>query len=160
RDPRAEAGRQGADAGHRLPARRTPERRRELPMSTRLLAWEVLRSHSEMPMRRARAAARRAGIERRDRALLYAILGTAIRRRGTLHALVRALAHRHLEPDLSAHVHVGLVQLLFLDHVPDHAAVDEAVRAAQTTLGPRAGRTTNAILRELVRWRVEGPSGD
>ena len=46
---------------------------------------------------------------------------------------------------------VGLYQLLFLDKVPDYAAVDEAVKIAVIEKGVVWGRTVNYILRQILR---------
>ncbi len=123
-------------------------------------AWACLRSGSEKPLRTVDRQARELGLDDRDRALLRRIVGDEVRRRGTLRALVRTFARGKPKPDLVAHLHVGLVQLLFLDKVPDHAAVSETLRAVHDTLGPSKVKYANAVLREVARARREGLSGD
>src|SRR5262249_48604303 len=88
------------------------------------------------------------------------LVATEIRRRGTLRALARALCARPPSPDLAAHVHLGLVQAYFLDRIPDHALVSETLRTVHDTLGPSKVRFVNAVLREALRLRVQGWSGD
>jgi 16S rRNA (cytosine967-C5)-methyltransferase len=97
-----------------------------------------------------------AALDRRDRALVRAIVGTALRRRGEIgHALSRIL-DRPLPADsgaLSGILHVAAAQILFLD-VADHAAVNLAV--AQAGGDRRTGRArglVNGVLRRLVRER-------
>ena len=93
-------------------------------------------------------------LEPRDRALVRAILGAALRNRGTIeHALNRmldrplpenAVALKHL-------LHVAAAQILYLD-LPDHSAVDLAVTAASAD--PRNRKFSglvNALLRRMVR---------
>ena len=90
----------------------------------------------------------------RDRALVRNIVATVLRRLGTLRHLLGALLERGL-PESAPHVEAvlltGAAQILFLD-VPDHAAVDLAVRLAQADR--HAAHYTgliNAVLRRLAR---------
>jgi len=126
----------------------------------RQAAWNVLRSGTETPLRAVDREADRRSLEPRDRALLRRILGTEVRRRGTLRAIVRAFAHGKLSQDLAAHLRLGFAQIFFLDRVPPHAAVSETVRATSDTVGLSKGRTVNAILRAALRARRSGTSGD
>lgn len=93
-------------------------------------------------------------LEPRDRALVRAILITALRYRGTIVALIKARLQRPLPANartLDHILHVGAAQMLFLD-VPDSAAVDLAVSHASGD--PRTARfaaLVNAVLRELGR---------
>jgi 16S rRNA (cytosine967-C5)-methyltransferase len=57
-------------------------------------------------------------------------------------------------------VRLGLAQIFFLDKIPDHAAVSETVSATMESLGDRHGRLANAILRNALRLRASGASGD
>jgi len=129
-------------------------------VSVRLLAFDVLRRRSATPLRTIDRVAAREGLDARDRALLRRLVATEIRRRGTLRALVQHFARRKVNPDLSIHLRLGFVQLFFLDQIPDHAAVSETVSAAMTTLGDRRGRIVNAVLRNALRVRAKGVSGD
>jgi len=126
----------------------------------RELAWRVLRSGSPTPLREVERAAREAGLDPRDRGLLRRLVGTEVRRRGTLRALVRAFARGKPDPDLVAHLHLGLVQLYFLDQIPDHAAVGETVAAVKATLSPKKAGYVNATLRAALQARRSGASGD
>jgi 16S rRNA (cytosine967-C5)-methyltransferase len=56
-----------------------------------------------------------------------------------------------LAPNLREILEVALYQIRFLDRVPDHAAVDEAVRQARESGGVRAAKFANAVLRNLLR---------
>jgi len=126
----------------------------------RLAAFELLRSGVPTPSREIDRIAKERGLAPRDRALLRRLVGTEVRRRGTLRALVRHLAHRKTSPELCAHLHLGLVQAFFLDRIPDHALVSETLRAVHDTLGPSKVRFVNAVLREALRLRQAGHSGD
>ncbi len=93
-------------------------------------------------------------LEPRDRALVRAILATALRYRRTIEALIAARLDRPLPANahaLSHLLHVAAAQMLFLD-VPDSAAVDLAVGHA--ACDPRTARfagLVNAVLREIGR---------
>jgi 16S rRNA (cytosine967-C5)-methyltransferase len=56
-----------------------------------------------------------------------------------------------LAPNLREILEVALYQIRFLDRVPNHAAVDEAVRQARESGGVRAAKFANAVLRNLLR---------
>lgn len=93
-------------------------------------------------------------LEPRDQGLVRAILLTALRRRGTIEAILGDCLERPL-PARAAHLrhvlHAGAAQILFLD-VPDSAAVDLAV--AQASADPRSERfagLVNAVLRRVAR---------
>ncbi|MBV8743998.1 MAG: MFS transporter [Xanthobacteraceae bacterium] len=98
----------------------------------------------------------------RDRALARQIVGTALRRLGSLrHVLNQCLDHGlpREAPRVETALLVGATQLLFLD-VPDHAAVDLAVRLAQSDR--RAGRydrLVNAVLRRIARGGADMLAG-
>jgi 16S rRNA (cytosine967-C5)-methyltransferase len=126
----------------------------------REIAWRVLSSGSPTPLRDVEHVAREAGLDSRDRGLLRRLVGTEIRRRGTLRALVRRFARGKPDHDLASHLHLGLVQLFFLDQIPDHAAVGETVAAAKETLSPKKAGYVNAALRAAVEARRAGISGD
>src|SRR5262245_47493665 len=92
----------------------------------------------------------------RDRALVRKLVAAALRRLGTLRHLLNTSLDRGL-PDDAPRVEtillIGAAQILWLD-VPDHAAVDLAVRLAQADR--RAARYTglvNAVLRRIARER-------
>jgi len=126
----------------------------------RLTAWKILRSGSDTPLREVDRAARDADLDPRDRGLLRALLGTEVRRRGTLRALLAHFGRGRPNPELSAHLRIGFVQLFFLDQIPDHAAVSETVRGVHDTLGQSKARYANAVLRAAIRARRPGHIGD
>lgn len=93
-------------------------------------------------------------LEARDRALVRAILATALRYRNTIGALIGSRLDRPLPVNATAlaHVlHVAAAQILFLD-IPDSAAVNLAVLHAKGD--PRTARfsgVVNGVLREVAR---------
>ena len=93
-----------------------------------------------------------------DRALVRAILNTALRYLPRIEAVLASLVQTPLPEGARALHHVLVVaatQILHLD-VPDHSAVDLAVEQAQTD--PRSRRfasLVNAVLRRLTREKAE-----
>ncbi len=146
-------------------ATRSAARRRRAPgrnkrVSSRLVAWHVLRRPDGLTLRAVDRAAQRAGLSDRDRALVRKLVGTHVRRRGALRAIASRLGERPLKPEVATFVEVGLVQLLFLAGIPDHAAIGETVQAARQALGERPGGVVNAVLRRAQRALRKGSSGD
>ena len=97
-------------------------------------------------------------LPQRDRALVRAILGATLRRRGEIEAALARVLDHPLPADsgaLSAILHIGAAQILFLD-VPDHAAVDLAVaHAGSDRRTGRARGLVNAVLRRIAAERGE-----
>jgi 16S rRNA (cytosine967-C5)-methyltransferase len=126
----------------------------------RLAAWKVLRSGSDAPLRLVDAIAREHDLGARDRGLLRALVGIEVRHRGTLRAVVKCFARGKPKPDLTAHLHLGIAQLLYLDRIPNHAAVGETVEAVARTQGRSKVPYANAVLRAVIRARRPGQCGD
>ena len=82
------------------------------------------------------------------------IVATVLRRLGTLRQLLGALLERGLPaeaPRVETALLIGAAQILWLD-VPDHAAVDLAVRLAQADRhAPHYAGLVNAVLRRIAR---------
>jgi 16S rRNA (cytosine967-C5)-methyltransferase len=99
-----------------------------------------------------------AALAERDRALARALVATVLRRLGTLRHLLALFLDRGPPPQaprVETALLIGAAQILFLD-VPDHAAVDLAVRLVQTDR--HAARFTglvNAVLRRVAREGAE-----
>ena len=103
------------------------------------------------------------GLDAREAALAHTIVDQAIRRWITVEHMVRVCAMREpseLEPRVRAAILSGAVQLLFLDRIPTHAAIDETVEWAKTRVRPGAAGITNAILRRIASARHSGSGSD
>jgi 16S rRNA (cytosine967-C5)-methyltransferase len=93
----------------------------------------------------------------RDRALARRLVATVLRRLGTLRHLLGLFLQQGLPADaprVETALLIGAAQILWLE-VPDHAAVDLAVRIAQADR--RAGHfagLVNAVLRRITREGV------
>ncbi len=126
----------------------------------RTTAWQILRSGSTTPLREVDRLASNAGLDDRDRALVRRLVGVEVRHRGTLRAVTRHFAHRKMKPDLLAHLHLGLAQILYFDRIPERAAVSETCRATFDTVGPSKVNVVNGVLRNVCRALSDGHTGD
>ncbi len=88
-----------------------------------------------------------------ERTLAHAIEQAAARHWLTLVHLIEPHLRQpweQLEPAMQAAILGGAAQLIYLDRVPDHAAISETVQWAKTTIRPGAGKMANAVLRRLA----------
>lgn len=93
-------------------------------------------------------------LDQRDRNLATTLVYGVLRRRGHLDWIIAQLGSRPFEkihPRVLNILRLGLFQLLFLDRVPDSAAVNTAVGLARTTGMPWAAGFVNALLRGYLR---------
>ncbi|MFZ4574540.1 MAG: transcription antitermination factor NusB [Phycisphaerales bacterium] len=94
-----------------------------------------------------------------DAAFAHAIYDAVLRRWFTLEYVVRGLLqgnYDELEPPLKAALLAGAAQLLLLDRVPQHAAVNETVSWAKWATNPGAGGLVNAVLRKIIEELLGG----
>jgi 16S rRNA (cytosine967-C5)-methyltransferase len=102
----------------------------------------------------------RAGLDRspaaddeRERSLATELVYGVLRRRAQLDKAIGAAANKRLkdlDPKLHDVLRLAAYQLAFLDRVPEHAAVSEAVDQARQRRGERGAKLANAILRRLA----------
>src|SRR3954447_8428602 len=124
-------------------------------MTARDLAFSVVRRVSDGAYadRAFRAEAGRAGLTPQDRAFAQQLAYGTVQRRLTLDHVIAQLSQRSLaklDPPLLDALRLGVYQLLFMDSVPDHAAVAETVELAKSAKG--AGfKFANAVLRRATR---------
>jgi 16S rRNA (cytosine967-C5)-methyltransferase len=117
----------------------------------------VLRKNRALDELLDAAATDRAGfasLAERDRALVRALVAVVLRRLGTLRHLLSPMLERGLPPQaplVETALLLGAAQILFLQ-VPDHAAVDLAVRLVQADRhAARFASLVNAVLRRVGR---------
>jgi 16S rRNA (cytosine967-C5)-methyltransferase len=93
-------------------------------------------------------------LSERDRALVRALVAIVLRRLGTLRRLLGLFLDRGSPPDaprVETALLIGAAQILWLD-VPDHAAVDLAVRLARADRkAAHYAGLVNAVLRRVTR---------
>ncbi|HXE45314.1 MAG TPA: 16S rRNA (cytosine(967)-C(5))-methyltransferase RsmB [Conexibacter sp.] len=99
------------------------------------------------------AEATRAGLDARERAFATQLAYGATQRRRTLDHAIERCAGRpiaQLDPAILDALRLGAFQLLFLDGVAPHAAVDQSVELAKAAGGP-GFKLVNAVLRRAGR---------
>jgi 16S rRNA (cytosine967-C5)-methyltransferase len=100
-----------------------------------------------------RGEAERAGLDPRERAFAQALAYGAVQRARTLDHVLERLSSRPLDQvqaDVRDALRLGVLQLVWLDGVPDRAAVDQTVELVKAA-APRAAGFANAIMRRATR---------
>lgn len=96
-------------------------------------------------------------MDSRDAAFAHAVYDAAIRRWLTLEHLLSGFLTQPLpevEPRLRAVLLAGAAQMLLLDRVPAHAAINHAVEWSKQRIRPGAGAMVNAVLRKVAALRA------
>jgi len=93
--------------------------------------------------------------EGKDRAFVQDLVYTTIRRLRPLRAVLGELVKRWPKGELEALLYIGAAQILYMDDVPDFAAVNETVSAARMCPNPNIAKVTNGVLRNVIRRREE-----
>ena len=97
-----------------------------------------------------------AGLKPEDSRLAAGLFYSAVENRLYLEHMLGKFMDQRPEPVVNDILHIAAAQILFMDRVPDHAAVDEAVK--QVRAARREGFTglVNGVLRNLIRARDAG----
>ncbi len=110
------------------------------------------------------AEMQRSRLTEKDRRLATEICYGVLRHRSRLDRALAHFAHKGLKklpPPVLLALRVAAYQMIFLDRVPAHAVVDDAVTEVRRIGGPKLGGFANGLLRKLSR---EGepplPEGD
>jgi 16S rRNA (cytosine967-C5)-methyltransferase len=120
----------------------------------RVVAFVVVRrvfEHGAYADRALRSEA--ADLDPRDRALATALAYGVVQRRATLDYVLERLAGRplsKLDAPILAATRLGLLQLLFMHGIAEHAAVNDSVELAKRSSRGGAG-LVNAVLRRATR---------
>jgi 16S rRNA (cytosine967-C5)-methyltransferase len=134
--------------------------------TARAIAWEVLvrvERDGAFADRALDALLKDAPIDRRDRALATELAYGALRTRGRLDAALRTVLDKpldRLERRVANLLRLGAYQILYLDAVPDAAAVSECVQLARVAGLDWASGLVNAVLRQVARRRDSLPEPD
>ena len=147
----------------------TPRSRPRAPQSyrgtdPRALALDVLRrvvTQSAFASSALRAAFdRHQELGSSDRSLATELTYGVLRQRAKLDRAIRYATGKRakdIDPKLQDVLRIGCYQLLFLDRVPDHAAVSTTVDLGRARRGDRGAHFVNAALRKLGRSPFEDP---
>ncbi|MFZ2445420.1 MAG: 16S rRNA (cytosine(967)-C(5))-methyltransferase RsmB [Syntrophobacteraceae bacterium] len=137
-------------------------------ITSRILAYQILlhleqkASHTDRLIRTV--LERHSAMDERDRALLTELVYGVVRWRGRLDWHIDQLSKtkpEKIDAPVRVLLRLALYQMLFLDRVPNHAAVNETVNIAKTSLPVHVIRFINALLREAGRRGADWnwPSG-
>ena len=97
-------------------------------------------------------------LRREDAALAAALLYGTLQNLALLDFYLQSVSSMPLKkvmPQVLDALRLGAYQLLFLDRVPDSAAVNETVKLVKKQAGARAGGFANAVLRKLISLREQ-----
>lgn len=131
-------------------------------VNSRILAYQILlhlEQRASHPDRLIRTVLERhSAMDERDRALLTELVYGVVRWQGRLDWHINGLSKT--KPDKIAGpvrvlLRLALYQIIFLDRIPDHAAVNETINIAKTSQPPHVIRFINGILREAGRRGTE-----
>lgn len=103
-------------------------------------------------------AAKSVHLEPRDAALASDVVFGTLRRRGELDFLIVEYSKRsveRLDPAVRIALEMALYQIRFLDRVPDHASVNDAVELVRRAGKNSAASFVNAVLRRAIREPME-----
>ena len=106
-------------------------------------------------------AAKSVSLDPRDAGLASDIVFGVLRHRGELDGVIRHYSKvplDRLDPEVWIALEMALYQMRFLDRVPSHAAVNDAVELARRAGTASAAAFVNAILRQSLRKPVQVPA--
>lgn len=159
--PAGRGGQRGGDMGKGRPAQRRPAPKpgQVKGPSARDAALNALRDVVRQDAYAAQALDRQlesARLRPEDVRLAASLFYFAVENRLYIETMLDKFMDARPEPVVNDILHIAAAQLLFMDRVPDHAAVDEAVK--QVRAARREGLTglVNGVLRNLIRARDAG----
>ena len=158
-EQRNRPGRGGLRGGQRGGRPGGPRRQAPKPPSARDAALNALQDVVRNDAYAAQALGRQLDalrLSEEDRRLAASIFYFAVENRLYIETMLGRFLNGRPEPLVNDILHIAAAQILFMDRVPDHAAVDEAVK--QVRAGHREGLTglVNGVLRNLIRARDAG----
>jgi 16S rRNA (cytosine967-C5)-methyltransferase len=143
----------------------TPRRSPQDDVRT-VAAWVIDRALASLSPVDAFLDGALARLDERDRPLLRELALGTLRWLRRLDQVIGAASHRDfasIAPELRSILRVAVYQILFLDRIPVHAAVDEAVTQAHARSHSGGASFVNAVLRRIARsptleeWPVADP---
>lgn len=94
--------------------------------------------------------------EGQDRAFVQDLVYTTIRRLRPLRRILGGFLKTWPKGELEALLYIGAAQILYMNDVPDFAAVSATVDAAKASPNKNIAKVVNGVLRNLIRKRDEG----
>lgn len=129
---------------------------------TALLTLDACEKQGAWSNAHLKKAIRRDGLDRRDAALASRLCFGVLQNKLLLDFYIgkfSVVKPEKLEPRVRQALRLGLYQLLFLDKVPERAAVNESVALTKKySRNPRSAGLVNAVLRAFLRQRDDLPA--
>ncbi len=131
-----------------------------MPAPARILAYDVLRRVESGAWASDLLLAHSTGLDSRDAGLASEIVFGVLRYRAQLDFLIELYAGRKqkLDPEVRIALRMGIYQLRYLERVPAHAAVADAVDLVKRARKRSATGFVNAVLRKVTREPVAWPN--
>ena len=140
-------------------------------IGARSLAYQVLLHMEKQAVHPDRLIAsvleRHSRLDERDRALMTELIYGVLRWRERLDRQIDGLCKsdpKRVAPEVRILLRLALYQIIFLDRVPNHAAVNEAVNMAKGIPSRHVSGFVNALLREALRqgddWKKPSQASD
>lgn len=104
----------------------------------------------------------RNSISRTDRAFITRLAEGVTERRITLDQLIGRFSRTPVEklrPVIRQCLRMGTYQLIYMDHVPDHAAINETIKLVKERKLAGLSGFVNAVLRKISMWKKDDPEG-
>jgi len=93
-------------------------------------------------------------LSQKDKGLCHAIVFGVFRHRGRIDQLIchcSKLAFDRIDSKVKTILRIGVFQIVFLDRVPDFAAINTSIELAKPICGKKASGFINAVLRNISR---------
>jgi len=93
-------------------------------------------------------------LSQKDKGLCHAIVFGVFRHRGRIDQLIchcSKLAFDRIDAKVKTILRIGVFQIVFLDRVPDFAAINTSIELAKPICGKKASGFINAVLRNISR---------
>jgi 16S rRNA (cytosine967-C5)-methyltransferase len=93
-------------------------------------------------------------LERKDKAFLTQLVNGTVRWRAKLDWILIGFFHGEFQKSMNIvknAMRIALYQVLFMDKVPEHAAINESVELVKQIQGQKAASLVNGVLRNIVR---------
>lgn len=135
---------------------RKPEAVKQEAPTARDVALKAFRSVARENAYAAQALDRELSVVRlsdEDRRLAASLFYFTLENRLRIEKLIAGKVKDRPEPEVMEILDVGAAQILFMDKIPDHAAVDEAVKQTRKAGKESMTALVNAVLRGLIRDR-------
>ncbi|MBE6732781.1 MAG: 16S rRNA (cytosine(967)-C(5))-methyltransferase RsmB [Ruminococcaceae bacterium] len=104
-----------------------------------------------------------ADLSPKDKALATALVYGVLDRKITIDYIISKLSKtplKKLSPLTVEAIRIGIYQLMFMERIPESAAVNESVNIIKRSKESRNSGFVNAILRNFIRNPIELPKGD